>query len=511
MMAMLLNGNDHASGQNRRSLNIMFYDNSVMPKKTPGGGDRVPKEVPCKNETPKFRFSNNQNTSNKLQIYKLLNWVNRMDEKQVIEILKRDLVTNNRQAALNNYNVLCNNILFLNNAIADFIKFFSEFCNNIQDDLSKDENLLSNICDASEATASFRIIIPRILTNDLHICIKEYEETKPDNRTEIDLSNITLLSRKFKHYNSLMTSTRQFIDSLVTDAYQMLMFDAREFNYYVLSSLSSFNKFATKSLRECILTDDLKNVLRDFDSMSGGQQRNGTYSKCDKTQFGDKIDYIYNQTSPTTTTKFKSDIKNLFKFSSDFAHIGYASSYFSIGEQSEIVFSDDIGPYFPSTENFSEVKFEILISVLRFLQEIYMPCLEELCKKIFINGVVKKYIVIMKGQKEKLASAWLSRNSHYYFFVCNNIINSNQTIPLHCKCGYTNFWKSPHDLSELFCENCGSEFSLIELEGDCGFVFTSEGPILPIGSTLPPFEKLSIEEQNRIIDECKKQFAHKEK
>lgn len=124
-----------------------------------------------------------------------------MDEKHVIEILQRDLVTNNRQAALNNYNVLCNNILFLNNAIADFIKFFSAFCHNIQDDLSKDENLLSNICDASEAIASFRIITPRILTNDLHVCIKEYEETKPDNRTEIDLSNVILLSRKFKHYN----------------------------------------------------------------------------------------------------------------------------------------------------------------------------------------------------------------------------------------------------------------------------------------------------------------------
>ena len=100
-------------------------------------------------------------------------------------------------------------------------------------------------------------------------------------------------------------------------------------------------------------------------------------------------------------------------------------------------------------------------------------------KKMFINDVAQKYIVIMEVQKEKLASAWLSRNSHYYFFVCNNIIHSNQTIPLHCKCGYTNFWKSPHDLSELFCKNCGSEFSLIELEGDCGYVFTSEGPKLP--------------------------------
>lgn len=47
-VAMLLNSNEHASGQNRQSLNIMFYDNSAMPRKTQGMGTESPKKFPVK-------------------------------------------------------------------------------------------------------------------------------------------------------------------------------------------------------------------------------------------------------------------------------------------------------------------------------------------------------------------------------------------------------------------------------------------------------------------------------
>ena len=51
-------------------------------------------------------------------------------------------------------------------------------------------------------------------------------------------------------------------------------------------------------------------------------------------------------------------MKNLFRFSSEFTHIGYTSTLFTSSDSSDIIFGSDIGPYLLSTENFNELKKE---------------------------------------------------------------------------------------------------------------------------------------------------------
>jgi hypothetical protein len=59
------------------------------------------------------------------------------------------------------------------------------------------------------------------LFNDLEVIKKLSLYTKPDDRENIDVENVGELHRGFVHYNNLVTATRQLIDSLVSDAYQL--------------------------------------------------------------------------------------------------------------------------------------------------------------------------------------------------------------------------------------------------------------------------------------------------
>jgi hypothetical protein len=107
----------------------------------------------------------------------------------------------------------------------------------------------------------FTSIVPSLLSNDLEVINKLYLLTGPDVRDHIDESNVEELHKGFIEYNTLVTATRQLIDSLVTDSYQMQLLDPKEFNYNVLLSLNSFEKYATKSIRKGLFNDEVEAAL----------------------------------------------------------------------------------------------------------------------------------------------------------------------------------------------------------------------------------------------------------
>ena len=82
----------------------------------------------------------------------------------------------------------------------------------------------------------------------------------------------------------------------------------------------------------------------------------------------------------------------MFKFSSEFTHIGYISTFFSSTEQLDVVFGSNIGPYLLSTENFNELKYEIITTMLKFFAKIYMASISKMLEKIFCDKYSKKII-----------------------------------------------------------------------------------------------------------------------
>ncbi|NLB74864.1 MAG: hypothetical protein GX799_00135 [Crenarchaeota archaeon] len=156
----------------------------------------------------------------------------------------------------------------------------------------------------------------------------------------------------------------------------------------------------------------------------------------------------------------------------------FASTY-----ESECIFGDEIGPYLPSTENFSELKFELLTTGMKLLSRVYFPSLRFALARLInepngVNGELDKLTTMINSE---LAT----RNNQYYFFIVNSLIGSKKNITLLCKCGTVTLWKPPHKNEDMLCKVCGSTFNFIVIDGDPGYIFTSQGHVKAIGSSAP--------------------------
>lgn len=428
-----------------------------------------------------------------------------MNEIDILKNIAENLSQRKSSAALNNYEVLGNNIKFLNDSFALGIENLTDLQKQIELDFENDGIVKDNFKDNSKSHYYFRKILPRIILNDISIIDKFIANTQPDYRENITLENVHELSKTFHDFSNLVTASRQFIDSLVSDAYQLIKLDSKEINFHVLTSLHSFNRFVTKSIRQALFNSEIDNSLNEFNNLSNNKRIRGNEShitKCSEKSFGNKVDFLFSELNLTAETDFQDKIKDLFSFSSEFTHIGYVSTFFTSSNGSEVIFKDDISPYLPSTENFSELKYELLEIAMKFFVKVYLPSIDKALEKAFISDTYDSKSDSLRDISDKIFEDLKTRNNEYYFFIKQGLINSKETIDLTCICGATRKWESPHDLSKIFCSNCGSQFKLLEIEGDPGYIITSNGPVKVIGSSVPDFNELPLEEQIELLKKC---------
>ncbi len=425
-----------------------------------------------------------------------------MNEIDVFFKLASNLTERKSTAALSNYEVLCNNISFSYGLYEKATVYLSDIVSNLRCVLVNSDSLKDEFKEG-ESLHPFSVVMPSLLSNDLEAIKKLSSYTLPDDRSGITIENIGVLHRGFSDYNNLVTATRQFIDSLITDAYQLLLLNPKEFNYHVLLSLNSFEKYATKSIRHGLFNDDIEDALAEFRTLQFRDWKNSHITKCQHLSFANKVDFVFSELNKSNQDddNFKNEIKNLFKFSSEFTHIGYISTFFSSQSGSEVIFGGDESPYLPSTENFSELKYQILESSLNFIHQIYLPALNLSVSKIVLPAYEKEIQYDLNNLIKLLSSGIKTRNNNYFFFVRSSLIKSNEVIELPCLCGYINKWKPPHKDSDLFCKGCGSSYNIISIDGDPGYIITSNGPAKVIGSDVPDFKDLPPEKQNEILKE----------
>jgi hypothetical protein len=421
--------------------------------------------------------------------------VNDFNEFDTIKIIAENLSERRNLTALSNYQVLNNNIDFVNNLFDRSLICLFEISNEIQTILQNDVSVSPRAKDQSCPLYYFRQVLPRLINNDIQISLKFKQCTGPDNRTNVSLENVTVLRKLFADYIELVTAARQFVDSLLSDSYQFICLEPKKLNYQVLSSLSSFEKYVTKSIWHSIVADDLTKVLQQFNSLQFNERANSRISKCQHKTFAQKVDYIFSQLG-INDDHFNDELKNIFSFSSDFTHVGYVSTMFSSTYKSECIFGDAIGPYLPSTENFSELKFELLTTGMRLLSRVYLPSLKRALGNLIddLNNADNK----LDALTAEINSGLATRNSQYYFFIVSGLIESKKNIELPCRCGELRIWTPPHKRDEIFCKRCGSSFNLIEIAGDPGYLFTSQGPVKAIGSLAPNLEDLPRAKFNEV-------------
>lgn len=429
-----------------------------------------------------------------------------MTDLEIFKSIAENLSERKSSVALSNYLVLSNNIKYVNDLFASGINSLNVLQSQVDFSIKNDNYLNDTLKDDTQPLFYFRKIVPRILLNDISVCEKFITYTQPDNRQGITIDNVGNLSKEFIDYNNLVTSARQFIDSMVADAYQLLIFEPKETNYQVLVSLNSFNKYVTPSIRQVLFNPQIENSLTEFEGLNYNQWANSPITKCSCKTFPEKVDYLFHTLNIITEDVLKDEIKNLFKFSSEFTHIGYVSTFFTSTNGKEVIFGDEIGPYLPSTENFSELKYEILETAINFFYKIYLYSLLHSFKKIFVPDTFWLFERAINNLSAQIAENFKTRNNKYFFFITEGLVGSDKTIPLTCMCGKTNLWQPPHDLTKIYCSNCGSTFTLEVLSGDPGYIITRNGPIKVIGSSAPDFNDLPIAERNRILKLCEEAF-----
>ena len=195
----------------------------------------------------------------------------RMNEIDILKKLSSNLTERKSIAALSNYEVLCNNISFSHDLLEKGLNYLKYIIYEFKQKLIN--NSVRFEYQSDKDLYPFVSIVPRLLSNDLEVINKLSLHTIPDVRDNINESNVEELHRGFIEYNNLVTATRQLVDSLVTDSYQMQLLDPKEFNYHVLLSLNSFDKYATKSLRQGLFNDDVEDALNEFRNLSSPWRR----------------------------------------------------------------------------------------------------------------------------------------------------------------------------------------------------------------------------------------------
>ncbi|MDP1764294.1 MAG: hypothetical protein Q8L07_10445 [Sediminibacterium sp.] len=422
-----------------------------------------------------------------------------MTEIDILKSIAENLSERKSTAALNNYEVLCNNIKYVNDLLNWGVNSLRIVQSQVDTAFKNYSLVLADFKDDTKPLFYFRNIVPRILLNDISVLEKFISYTEPDNRQGITVENVGKLQKSFTDYNNLVTSARQYIDSLVADAYQLTLLEAKSTNYQVLVSLNSFNKYATKSIRQGLFNTAIENSLTEFETLNYNQWANSHITRCAHPTFANKVDFLFSNLNLNTETDFKEEIKNLFKFSSEFTHIGYVSTFFTSSNASEVIFIDSISPYLPSTENFSELKYEILETATKFYSKIYLPTLLHSFKKSFEPNTYQIFETTLTNLQAKIVEDLKTRNNQYYFFIRQGLMASDNVIDLTCMCGTTNNWQPPNDLTKIYCKNCGSKFNLLEIEGDPGYIMTSSGPAKVIGSSVPDFNDLSPDKKMELM------------
>lgn len=282
-----------------------------------------------------------------------------MNEMDVLKKISSNLTDRRTTAALSNYKVLCSNISFLNAHLSEAVQGLSRVHDSIKL-LLEDNSALKDVYKVGNDINAIVPIVVRVIRNGITLAEKFVDETRADGRIDINIDNVKNLERGFVEYSSLVTATRQFVDSIISDSYQLIQLDPKVINYHVLVSLRSVGNFSTKSLRQALFNSEIEDALNEFSAIRYSNWSNSHITKCQHTTFAQKVDFIVSALGSLPYAELPASLKDLFKFSSEFTHIGYVSTFFTSSAGAEVIFGDDDGPYLPSTENMSELKYEIL-------------------------------------------------------------------------------------------------------------------------------------------------------
>jgi hypothetical protein len=202
-----------------------------------------------------------------------------MTADEILSRIASTLSERKNSAALSNYEVLANNIKYVNNVLKAALRDLAGIQVSAARALSVPHNRTPDFADGTRL-APFAQIVPRVIANSLSVLEKFALQTEPDDRSGITIENVSRLRRGFLEYSALATATRQVVDSIVSDAYQLHLLETRSLNHHVLVSLNSFDRYVTPSIRHALFSDELAEALAEFRGITFKQWNDSPITQC---------------------------------------------------------------------------------------------------------------------------------------------------------------------------------------------------------------------------------------
>lgn len=251
---------------------------------------------------------------------------------------------------------------------------YNEILARLRDDIEKalDGVERSEEPAADDVWAAARVLIVRLLRSDLAAMSRLLKSTAADDRAAATSENVRDLERGLDSYLDLLMVTRQTIDVLVSNAYLYSDLKAGELNYAILSSLSSFEQFAPESLRSRISKDPaLRDLLTAFETVDYRKRKDWPATKASAPSFAKRIEALNARLDERRDNLEGRRAVQLYRFASEYTHMGLMAVVAS-RPSVPVIFGDGVGPYLPSTENFAEIRLEVLDTTLRLILRYYV-------------------------------------------------------------------------------------------------------------------------------------------
>jgi hypothetical protein len=294
------------------------------------------------------------------------------------------------------------------------------------------------------------------------------------------------IEKTFDDFNLLLNSCRQYVDTAMQDAYQLNELNAAEFNYAVMSSLSSFLELAPASLHVPFLTKDLLEAVREFEN---NKQQKFATSKVRR--FHEVAKRLVAQLSPAFVPEPQQFLERIFRFSSDCVHAGFASTVVTSHESGGLYLGSKDGVFFPSTENYAEVQFIALKSCLFVVSDVYLRAVRKAIDALFPKDVVDRCAALIDGciAESETTFQWTGRQMHAW--VSNDAMLRKSEIRFRCPCQNWFEWKDPYFLFDLYCPLCGTVIRITRMREPFGYCVLPEGPCDVFGADGSRIDHLS--------------------
>lgn len=420
------------------------------------------------------------------------------DALSVLTTIANTLTQVKGSAALSHYHSRRAWVARLNEALEGSVDALKRIRSRVTELLSSDADTSSVALDPKSEFSLFRKIVPVMLNNHISLADRYIKGTRPEPRYAIQQEPYP--SKSFDDFSQLTTLTRQYVDSTIQDAYQLAQLDAKEFNFNVLNSLHSFVHLATRSLQVPFMSAELASTVNWFDSLSWKKRKNSVATSCQKERFGDRVDFLVSALNPQLGFNVGDAAKATFKFCSEFTHVGYVSTLVTSRERGEVYMGSVDDCFFSSTENYVELEYILLKGACLVFIDLYLRALDSAASRLLNVGAYSEISALLKSAIEVAGKSVKLTGRSLTQFVSKRYEGAPQNLVSKCICGESRVWSAPFEPWFNYCNNCGTQYGIVEWPTDIGYVIVPQGPCDVFGSIHPVIDDLSQVDRDRVYE-----------